>query len=729
VLRRAAELLASASDFEDTLRQTIAACLPALADFGFFDVVHGETVRRTVAAHEAPDLEAILAPTQWVKQERTDMNLCALSTGAAALHPETGDGWYQSIAANEGHLAVLRQLAFRSMITVPVRYRGEVVGALTLFMGRSGRNHNEADVEFATEIALLAAPVVVNARLLAAERDSHDRAEAARRRLELLARAGAVLTGSLEPDETLKTIGTTIVPAIADWCRIDLIDEAGQLQRRLAYHSDPERAARALEVAKSLRAAPGTTGSIAWVVKNRMSHYGRYTDPEPMADPALRLYTQTFGMGAHYIIPLVARGRTIGAMGVIQGESGRDLSEDDRALVLELGQRAALALDNARLFAEAEAVRKQAESANRAKDEFLAMLGHELRNPLAPIATALELMAHRESHAHVEERRIIGRQVSHLSRLIDDLLDVSRITQGKIQLRREPVDLRQVVANAVELTRPVYEKRARGLELRVHDAPALVMGDAVRLAQVVCNLLVNAAKFTPGDARVVLSLASEAGGFMLEVEDGGTGIDAHLLPHVFDLFVQGQQAIDRQSGGLGLGLAIVRTLVGMHGGEVSASSEGPGQGSKFSVRLPGTSQQVAPAPAEAPAPQDVPAGRRILVVDDNADAADTLADLLRVVGYEVRCAHRAKGALEVLDVYVPQLALLDIGLPEIDGYQLAGMLRADARAAGMKLVALTGYGRDNDRAKALEARFDEHLVKPVAFDRLQATIDRLLQRG
>ncbi|MDB5875266.1 MAG: chemotaxis protein methyltransferase CheR [Ramlibacter sp.] len=479
-------------------------------------------------------------------------------------------------------------------------------------------------------------------------------------------------------------------------------------------------------MSKRMRAARGTVGAMAWVLANGKPYYGHYDSPEALADPALREYTQTFGMNAHFILPLLARGRVVGVMAVIQAESGRDLSEDDRALTEEFALRAALALDNARLYAEAESARQQAERANQAKDEFLAMLGHELRNPLAPISTALELMARRDPGAAVEERRVIGRQVAHMSRLIDDLLDVSRITQGKIQLRHESVDLKSVVANAVELTRPVFEKHAHPIRLRLEGGPAFVSGDAVRLAQVLCNLLVNAAKFTPHDGHVTLALESRDGWAQVAVEDTGCGIGPDLLPRVFDLFLQGRQAMDRQSGGLGLGLALVRTLVQMHGGSVVATSEGIGKGSRFVVRLPAGEEARLPAADHAPACVQAMASGRILVVDDNQDAAETLAELLRVVGYEVRCAGHAEAAMALLETFNPGLALLDIGLPGIDGYQLAGMLRADPRAQAMKLVALTGYGRDNDRARAMAARFDEHLVKPVTAERLFNVLAQLM---
>jgi PAS domain S-box-containing protein len=866
VLGRAARLLAAATDFDTTLQQALAACLPAVGDFGFFDVVvePGE-VRRTVAAHEAPSIEAMLAPTRWVKQVHPELNLCALSTGEAALHPDTDDAWYQRVAGNEQHLRLLRELGFRSMLTVPVRYQRELVGSLTLFMGSSGRRHTLEHLELASELALLAAPVVVNARLvvrhqrveealrqsserlrmaveagrvgiwdwdiarnrvnwsdriyemhgmapgsdtgglegfrarvlpedrerveqalrdalaggppyevdlrtrlpdgsirwistrselirdadgkpqrmvgasidttermelLSAERAARAEAEEATRRLECLARAGALLARrSLDPEDTLAAIAAVIVPEVADWCRIDLLDEQGQAQRRIAHHSDPGRAAEALAMARRMRASPDTVGSIAWCIAHSQAHYGRFDEPPAVDDPALREYTQAFGMRLHFIVPLVARGRTIGAMGVVQAESGRELPEADRALIQELAHRAALALDNARAYAEAEAARRQAESASRAKDEFLAMLGHELRNPLAPISTALELMARRDADVHMEERRIIARHVQHLSRLIDDLLDVSRITRGKVDLQRAPIDLRKVVAQALEQTQPLYRQRAAAVHVDLPPSALRVSGDMTRLTQVLCNLLVNAAKFTPPDGKVWVALRAVGAEAELTVRDSGRGIEPELLPQVFDLFVQGRQALDRQAGGLGLGLAIVRMLVEMHGGSVRAESEGPGHGSRFVVRLPALpeepAQEAAPAgPREAAASGG--AGARLLVVDDNTDAAETLADLLRVLGYEVRCACDAPTAMAVLEEFVPQLALLDIGLPGEDGYALARRMRAHPRMGEARLVALTGYGREKDRARALEARFDEHLVKPVAADRLVEVLQKFL---
>ena len=548
-------------------------------------------------------------------------------------------------------------------------------------------------------------------------------------RLALLAMAGDVFARSLDPNETLDAIARTVVPRIADWCRVDLLDDRGELRRAVAHHSDPDRARYGWELVHRLRAAPDTVGSMLWAVETGKSHLAQFDPPmayDAARDRDLLTFAAAIGMRAYYVVPLVARGRTLGALAALQAESGRNFTSEDCAMIEELGRRAALALDNARLYAEAEAARQEAERANRAKDEFLGVLGHELRNPLAPIVMALEVMARSPSDA-VAQRRIIERQVAHLARLVDDLLDVSRITQGKIALRRDRVDLRDVVAKAIELTRPMFERRTRSLA--VETAPAcFVEGDETRLAQVVANLLINAAKFTPDPGAIRLRLTADGGDARLEVSDEGMGIEPSLMPHVFDLFVQGKQSIDRVTGGLGLGLAIVRTLVEMHGGDVQARSEGTGRGSVFVVRLP----LVAGGAPSRPAPARVEDARpsrhaRILVVDDNRDAATTLATLLDLHGYVVATAGDGPEAIAAVPSFEPDVAILDIGLPGMDGYELAAQVRSMPRPP--RLLALTGYGSAQDRERALAAGFDEHLVKPVDPDRLLEAIDRAVQRG
>ncbi len=566
-------------------------------------------------------------------------------------------------------------------------------------------------------------------RLLAAERAARAGAEVARRRLEQLATAGAVLSRSLHPHATLEAIVSVVVPGIADWCRVDLVDAEGRLQHALTHHCDPQKSRMAGELIQRLQAGPDTQGSMAWTVATGRSHLAQFDRPRSEVDERedeLLAGARAVGLRCCFIVPLVARGRTLGAMAALQAESHRGFTEDDCALLMELAQRAALALDNARLYADAQAARSQAERANRAKDEFLAMLGHELRNPLAPIVTALHLMARRDGGDTAAERHIIERQVAHLSRLVDDLLDVSRIARGKIQIEREALDMRAVVERAMELAQPAMERRVHPVELHLPRKQAMVQGDGVRLAQVISNLLHNAAKFTPADERIALSLVQRDDIVELVVEDRGSGIAPELLPRVFDLFTQGEQGMDRHAGGLGLGLAIVKTLVQLHGGTVHAESEGPGHGSRFIVRLPAAAPAAAPRERRKASALPVRRGARVLVVDDNADAADMLGELLRHAGYEVIIASDGPAALAALDSFAPELALLDIGLPGMDGYELAGRLRSDPRAPRLRLVALTGYGRDPDRARALATHFDEHLVKPVTAERLLEVAAQLL---
>ncbi|MEO7761193.1 MAG: ATP-binding protein [Casimicrobiaceae bacterium] len=566
--------------------------------------------------------------------------------------------------------------------------------------------------------------------LLIAERAARAAAEQARRRLELLSSAGAMLSRSLDPQATLDAIAAIMVPAIADWCRVDLVDAQGVLQRALAHHSDAQRSRKGMELARRLRASADQPGSMQWAVATGQSHVATF-DPasefDSIRDRDLLTFANAIGMRAYFVVPLIARGRTLGALAALQAESGRHFSADDCALITELAQRAALALDNARLYADAEAALREAGRADRAKDEFLAMLGHELRNPLAPIVTALHLMAMRGDQEGGSERKIIERQVAHLSRLVDDLLDVSRITQGKIQLQHSDIDLREAVHRALELTSPALEKLATPVALALPDRPAMVSGDMVRITQVLCNLLINAAKFTPADGRIALAMSIAGGWVEVSVQDSGKGIAPALLPRIFELFVQGGQPLDRNAGGLGLGLAIVQTLVKMHGGRVTAASPGEGSGSTFSVHLPLIDAVAAVAVAESvtPAAPESPGGQ-ILVVDDNADAAETLLLMLEASGFDVRMALDGPSALAQLDSFIPDLAVLDIGLPGMDGYELARKLRADPRVQQVQLIALTGYGRERDRARALAGDFQEHLVKPVRPDRLLDAVRRLI---
>ncbi|MBQ5941635.1 MEDS domain-containing protein [Massilia sp. AB1] len=366
---------------------------------------------------------------------------------------------------------------------------------------------------------------------------------------------------------------------------------------------------------------------------------------------------------------------------------------------------------------EREVLVAELSHANRAKDEFLAMLAHELRNPLAPVSAAAQLLTvAAEDPARVRQAAaVIARQVGHMKALIDDLLDVARVTRGLVVLNRSPLDLRDIVAEAVEQAAPQLHGRRHQLELDLPHEPAWISGDRKRILQVVANILTNANKFTPEGGRIGVRMRLSGNEVALTVSDSGIGMDPELAARVFDLFVQGHRTLDRAQGGLGIGLALAKSLVESHEGAISAHSGGPGKGSSFTVSLPRlASDPLDPGAPAVPAVAGM-AGQplRVVVVDDNRDAADALVGLLAACGHDARALYSSGAALELAGADCPQVFVLDIGLPEIDGLVLAGRLRALPEAAGTVLIAVTGYGQQRDRERAFAAGFDHYLVKPV----------------
>ncbi|HSQ04411.1 MAG TPA: ATP-binding protein, partial [Burkholderiales bacterium] len=366
------------------------------------------------------------------------------------------------------------------------------------------------------------------------------------------------------------------------------------------------------------------------------------------------------------------------------------------------------------------------EETSREINNFLAMLAHELRNPLAPIRNAIAVMRMQSFGDPRLEwcRDIVDRQVAHLSRLVDDLLDVSRITSGKIVLDMQTLEMGQVVARAVEASTPLIEERRHDFEAVLPRTPVFVVGDVTRLSQVLLNVLNNAAQYTPAGGRITLIVAEEHGEAVVRVQDTGIGIPADLLPRIFDIFIQGERTLDRTEGGLGLGLTLVRKIVELHHGRVEARSDGDGAGSEFIIRLP-----LAPAPVARSMPSlsfgpDVTAQcLRILVVDDNRDSADSMAALLELRGHEVRQAYEGSGALALAADFEPQIVLLDIGLPKMSGYEVAQRLRTMPALKRTKIVAMTGYGNTEDRQRAAQSGFDDHLIKPVDLTALDALLE------
>jgi signal transduction histidine kinase/ActR/RegA family two-component response regulator len=710
----------------DHAAQLGTAPSPSLRRLWSHDAVEGTGESTTVEGERVYTAYSRLPATGWTVT--VGVPVAAVDASARQSAIVYGGGVLLSIALGWAAAALLG-----GTIARPIARLGEAARAIGRGEAPAHEPADLAEVE-AVGTALVDAAhqreraAAEREELLVAERLARAAAEHARQRLELLAAAGEQLSRSLEERTTLEAIGQVVVPALGDWCRIDLLDEQGVLRRKLTHHRDPERQRVVDEFAHAGHVVSAAQpGSFPYAIRTGeayLANFESWEDPA-IGDPTLRTFARLTGLRSTCVVPLVARGRVLGAMGVVQAESGRRFSPDDAVLIQELAQRVALALDNVRLYAEAQAALREAELASRAKDEFLAMLGHELRNPLAPIVSSLELMGRRAPAAIEPQRRVIERQVAHLSGLVDDLLDVSRIAAGKVRLGLERIDLCDVLGRALEAAQPVLADRV--VDLIAPAGAAWVMGDALRLRQVVGNLLANAAKFTRPADRIWVELSLHDREAQLVVADEGVGIAPELLGRVFERFVQGEQALQRAQGGLGLGLAIARSLVELHQGSIRAQSDGPGRGARFTVTLPLASHAAATGGEPSTPAPPLPAGARVLVVDDNADAADALAELLRLEGYTVQVAGSAEEALTLLEHgELPQVALLDIGLPAMNGYDLARALRTTPRTQAMRLVAITGYGRSPDRQRALDAGFDEHFVKPAPLDELLARIAALV---
>jgi PAS domain S-box-containing protein len=380
------------------------------------------------------------------------------------------------------------------------------------------------------------------------------------------------------------------------------------------------------------------------------------------------------------------------------------------------------ALESAR---RAEEGRARLDAMDRRKDEFLAMLAHELRNPLAPIQSAAEFVARQTQEAPLARAStIILRQVRHMTGMVDELLDATRVSHGRIALDKIALDLAAVIGEAAEQVLPMAEARGHALTIAPPDGPLPVCGDFKRLVQVIANVLQNAVKYTPDGGRIEIATAAQDGDIVVRVRDNGIGMSADLIEHAFELFTQAERRADRSQGGLGIGLAVVRRVVELHGGTVRATSPGPGQGSCFEIILPRLAAAAPPRPAPLPQPAAAAdhAGLRVLIVEDNPDVAETLAMIVRAAGHAVWVEYAPLAALEAAQTIAPDVCLLDIGLPEMNGYELAAQLRATPHGKAATLVAITGYGRAEDRAAALHAGFDHHLVKPVDIGTLEGIL-------
>jgi signal transduction histidine kinase len=672
-LSHAGKLLASSLDPEATLELVARLAVPELADFCLVDLVDDTgQMKKRAAVHVDPEAAPILDELRRryppFVGSRAPAAL-ALSTGEPHHLPEVGPAELARFTVDAGHFELMMRLGVRSHLAVPLSARGRTLGAISLGYSRSGRRYQRVDVRIAEELAARAALALDNARLYAEADAARRSAELDRVRLQaLVAQAPAYVFILRGPQH-----------------RLELCNKAGE---RLF---DPKRTETLGRPVVELLPKPVRCHLPLW---DRVYQTGEPLEARELMAPVVADDGSVEERCFNFVLqPLRGpEGRIDGVMSFAFDVSGE----------VQARRRIDAALHDA-------------EAANRAKDEFLAMLGHELRNPLAPIATAVQLM---QLHPRGDRRReleVIDRQVKHVIRLVDDLLDVSRITRGKVQLNKVRVEASRLVANAVEMASPLLEQRRHQLAVEVPRSGLPLDADDARLAQVLANLLTNAAKYTEPGGHIAVTAACEGAEVVIRVRDNGRGIAAEMLPRIFDLFVQGQRSPDRAEGGLGLGLALVRNLVELHGGSVAARSEGPGCGSEFVVRLPRApvQERALDDDKELTAAGGLQAQKRVLLVDDNQDAAELLGEVLRSAGHEVAIAHDGPEALGLLRRFHPEVAVLDIGLPVMDGYELARRLRKEPELDRLRCIAVTGYGQETDRARSRQAGFELHLVKPV----------------
>jgi PAS domain S-box-containing protein len=544
------------------------------------------------------------------------------------------------------------------------------------------------------------------------------RAERAAVGTRFLANASATLSELVDYESTLRRIANLAVESFADWCFVDIIE--GEQRRRLDVskaEAPHVRAARAVD-----STYPPLDADLYGVTQ--VLRTGQPEMVTDVSDQLLRQQAQDAdhlrllrarGVRSYICVPLLVRGQVLGSITFFVVDSDRRYTTDDLGVATALAARISVAIDNARLF-------RGLQESDQRKSEFLATLGHELRNPLAPLRTGLEVLKRApDADTAMRVREVMDRQLAHMVRLIDDLLDIARLSQGKLELKMRVVTMAEVIRDAVDASRPLVDAAKHHLSVSLDDPSMTVHADPTRLSQIVANLLTNAAKYTPEGGAIDLSVTSHDGNVVVRVSDNGVGLSREHLSAIFDMFAQVGHHLHRAQGGLGIGLTLVKRLTDMHGGTVAAQSAGENRGSTFVVRLPirieaSASEAVGP---DASATSATAARLKVLVVDDNADSAEMIATLIRALGHDVRAAFSGADALSEAAAYAPDVVFLDIGLPGMSGYDVAARLRAAPSTSSATLVALTGWSTDEHMHRSRAAGFDRHLTKPVDVDDIE----------
>ncbi|MEO8903014.1 MAG: PAS domain S-box protein [Polyangiaceae bacterium] len=736
-LASATATLASSLEYGAMLRALAGVLVPGLADWCSVHVLEGNELVNVAVAHvdparvaESRDYSSKYPPDRDARSGLWNV----IRSGRAELYPEITEEMLKQSARDEEDLRRLSRVGMKSVMVVPVRRRNHVIGVMALVSAELGRRYDALDLELAEELGRRAGTAIENAELYSAEKR-------ARAQVELIAQAGEAFSATLDYETTLRNIVRIVIPALADFAFFDVI-EGAEVRRFVAAH---EPAAEAMLM--SAKWLPSTRDD-----KNLCALSSGCTGFHPLIDDAWRRDAATslehlellrrLELGSLVTVPSGGAGSILGALTVCFGKSGRHHTSDDVRLAEELARRAGVAVTQARLFAAANSAADTAaealhvaEEASRIKDEFLATVSHELRTPLNAIVGWSSLLRARSHEPQTSKGLdVIFRNAQSQAKIIDDILDVSRIITGKLRLELTPVDIGTVVQDALEVVRPSADAKRITLEAKPSGQVSIV-ADPERIQQVVWNLLSNAIKFTDAGGKVEIRTTLEGDSARVEVQDSGRGIESAFLPQVFDRFIQADSSTTRRIGGLGLGLAIVRHIVELHGGQVTATSDGLGKGATFSFCLP--IRAVVPALEEpgtrkarssaGGTPTPVLSQLHVLVVDDEPDARELLSYVLRGAGATVSTAGSAAEAFALVHSARPDVIISDIGMPDEDGYGLMQRIRAlDSSGGGTTpALALTAYARAEDRAKAIAAGFTTHIGKPVNPEELVAVVAKL----
>ncbi|MBC1218896.1 PAS domain S-box protein [Nostoc sp. UCD121] len=736
-LVEASTLLAASLDYEIALESVANLAVPTLADWCIVDVFQEDWSSKQIAIAIADPIKLNILDEirrRYRPKARAKEVLQQLKRGISAFYSELSDSNLVEMAEDEEHLQFLQSLGIRSLMIIPVRSRGQLFGAISFFTAESGRYYQQTDLALAEDIARRAAIAIDNARLYQETQQAKQAAERSVNRTILLQRITAALSEALTPQQVadvvvnqgiaaLEATGGSVVLLTEGDTTLKVVQAIGYSQALIdTWATFPITSPN--QIAETVR-----TGQPIFL-ENLAAMIARY--------PNLAEVVTLTGNNSWASIPLIAEGKVIGALGLSFSKE-QIFNEKDRGFMLTVGQQCAQAIARAQLYEAEKTARAQAETANRIKDEFLAVLSHELRTPLNPILGWAKLLRTRNFDEATKIRALetIERNAKLQTQLIGDLLDVSRILQGKVRLNLYAVDLKIAIAGALETVRLAAEAKSIQIQTVLSNDIGKVLGDSDRLQQVMWNLLSNAVKFTPTEGRVEVRLEQVGLDAQIQVIDTGKGIIPEFLPYVFDYFRQADAKTTRVFGGLGLGLAIVRHLVELHGGTVQAESLGEGQGATFTVRLPllkNSELRVSSDEAsqtELSTDDTLLAGLQILLVDDQADVREFFSFALEQYGATVTAVESAAEALEILMQSKPDILLSDIGMPLMDGYMLLREVRKlpPEQNGQIPAIALTAYAGEINYNQAMAAGFQKHLPKPVDPAELAAAIDKLIRNS